>query len=105
MSLLVKSGRKWVKVSRSDSDFDNVESITMNDIAPGTYRLVVRADRPEPYSLAWMTAEEDVWTVPEYLCTIRHMPLFKAGRSRMGMPRLSRVDDRSFAAGLVGRVS
>src|SRR5438094_7661744 len=56
-------------------------------------------------AIAWMTAEEDVWTVPEYLCTIRHTPLFKAGRSRMGMPRLSRVDDRSFAAGLVGRVS
>src|SRR5258706_11095733 len=59
MSLLVKSGRKWVKVSRSDSDFDNVESITMNDIAPGTYRLAVRGDRPEPYSLAWMTSEQD----------------------------------------------
>src|SRR5216117_4337455 len=31
-------------------------------------------------AIAWMTAEEDVWTVPEYLCTIRHTPLFKAGR-------------------------
>jgi hypothetical protein len=59
MSLSVKSGRKWVKVSRSDSDFDNVESITLNDIAPGTYRLSVRGDRQEAYSLAWMTSEQD----------------------------------------------
>ena len=59
MSLLVKSGRKWVKVSRSDSDFDNIESITMGDIAPGTYRLAVRGDRAEAYSLAWMTSQQD----------------------------------------------
>jgi hypothetical protein len=25
--------------------------------------------------IAWMTAEEDVWPVPEYLCTITHTPL------------------------------
>src|SRR5271165_7636466 len=25
--------------------------------------------------MAWMTAEEDVWPVPEYLCTISHTPL------------------------------
>jgi len=59
MSLLVKSGRRWVKVSRSDSNFDNVESITLNDIAPGTYRLSVRGNRAEPYSLAWLTSEVD----------------------------------------------
>ena len=50
-------------------------------------------------AIAWMTAEKDVWTVPEYLCTIRHTPLLRAGLAA----RLSRVDDRLFAAGLVGR--
>ena len=47
----------------------------------------------------WMTAEEDVWEVPEYLCTISHTPLLR----RSLIPRLGRVDGRLFAAGLVGR--
>jgi hypothetical protein len=50
-------------------------------------------------SIHWMTAEQDVWTVPEYLVTIRHTPLLRAGLAS----RLSSVDDRLFAAGLVGR--
>jgi hypothetical protein len=50
-------------------------------------------------SIHWMTAEEDVWAVPEYLTTIAHTPLL-APRI---VARLSRVDDRLFAAGLVGR--
>jgi hypothetical protein len=49
--------------------------------------------------MAWMTAEEDVWPVPEYLCTISHTPLLPARVVR----HLSRVDRRLFAAGLVGR--
>jgi len=52
-------------------------------------------------SIGWMTAEEDVWAVPEYLCTIAHTPLL----AKPLIPRLSRVDDRLFAAGLVGLVS
>jgi hypothetical protein len=46
----------------------------------------------------WMTAEEDVWFVPEYLTTIGHTDLLSRPLS------LGRVDDRLFAAGLVGRV-
>jgi hypothetical protein len=49
-------------------------------------------------SIHWMTAEEDVWAVPEYLTTIAHTPLLPPRR----VPRLGRVDDRLFAAGLVG---
>jgi hypothetical protein len=52
-------------------------------------------------SMGWMTAEEDVWEVPEYLCTIRHTPLL----AKPLISRLGRVDDRLFAAGLVGLVS
>ena len=49
-------------------------------------------------SIHWMTAEEDVWAIPEYLMTIRHTPLVAPRAVR----RLGRVDDRLFAAGLVG---
>ena len=48
----------------------------------------------------WMTAEEDVWCVPERLIAARHYPLFpdKVARS------LPRLDRRSFEAGLHGTV-
>jgi hypothetical protein len=52
-------------------------------------------------SIHWMTAEEDVWAVPEYLTTIAHTPLLGPRLAE----RLGRVDERLFAAGLVGRVS
>ena len=46
----------------------------------------------------WMTAEEDVWCVPELLIAARHYPLFpdKVGRA------LPRLDRRSFEAGMHG---
>jgi hypothetical protein len=47
----------------------------------------------------WMTAEEDVWEVPEYLTTIHHTRLLRGNTAA----HLSKVDDRLFAAGLVGR--
>jgi hypothetical protein len=50
-------------------------------------------------AMGWMTSDEDIWEVPEYLTTISHTPLLGAGL----IPRLGRVDDRLFAAGLVGR--
>jgi hypothetical protein len=49
--------------------------------------------------IGWMTAEADVWAIPEYLCTIAHTPVLA---QRPGM-RLGRVDDRLFHAGLLGR--
>jgi hypothetical protein len=49
-------------------------------------------------AINWMTSEEDVWAIPEYLCEIAHSPLLAPALSR----RLGRVDDRLFAAGLVG---
>jgi len=51
-------------------------------------------------SIHWMTSEEDVWAIPEYLTTIGHTPLLAPRLAG----RLGRVDDRLFAAGLVGRV-
>ena len=51
--------------------------------------------------IEWMTTEEDVWTVPEYLCTISHTPLLTACVIR----RLGRVDARLFAAALMGHAT
>jgi hypothetical protein len=50
-------------------------------------------------AIGWMTAEEDVWAVPEYLTTISHTPVMAPGI----VPHLSRVDARLFAAALLGR--
>jgi hypothetical protein len=49
-------------------------------------------------SRGWMTAEDDIWYVPEYLCVIGHQPVLPAPM----VARLGRVDDRLYAAGLVG---
>ncbi|MGO9317069.1 MAG: hypothetical protein ACLPXT_11300 [Terracidiphilus sp.] len=50
--------------------------------------------------IGWMTAEEDLWAISEYLEKIPHVELLgKNGAVR----RLARVDDRLFAAGLAGR--
>jgi hypothetical protein len=48
----------------------------------------------------WMTAEEDVWCVPELLIAARHFPLFPDKVARA----LPRLDRRSFEAGLHGTV-
>ena len=46
----------------------------------------------------WMTSEEDVWCVPEYLIAARHYPLFP-DKVACALPRLDR---RSFEAGMHG---
>lgn len=50
--------------------------------------------------LRWMTAEEDLWAIPDALAEIPHRPLFP----KKVLRTLARVDARSFEAGLVGRV-
>ena len=62
-----------------------------------TYSGAVKLTRFD--AIHWMTAEEDVWAIPEYLTTIRHTPLLRPGLAN----KLGKVDDRLFAAGLVGR--
>lgn len=49
----------------------------------------------------WMTAEDDLWDIPEYLVGVRHFPLVTTAEVR----RLTTVDARMFTAGLVGRQS
>ncbi len=49
--------------------------------------------------LDWMTTDQPLWFVAEYLFTIRHFPLLKPQMAK----RLHRLDDRSFRAGCLGR--
>jgi hypothetical protein len=51
--------------------------------------------------IGWMTAEEDVWAIPEYLCVIPHFSILTP-RMRRG---LAKMDRRSYTAGMVGMVS
>ena len=50
-------------------------------------------------AIHWMTSGEDLWIIPEYLCTIAHTPVAPPSV----LARLSRVDARLFRAGLVDR--
>src|SRR5580700_1294892 len=47
----------------------------------------------------WMTTDQPLWFIAEYLFTIRHHPLLSPGMAK----RLHRLDDRSFRAGCLGR--
>jgi len=47
----------------------------------------------------WMTTDQHLWFIAEYLFTIRHHPLLRPGMAK----RLHRLDDRSFRAGTLGR--
>jgi len=49
-------------------------------------------------SIGWMTAEEDVWAIPEYLCEIRHYDILTRSMER----GLARMDTRLYKAGMLG---
>jgi hypothetical protein len=48
-------------------------------------------------SINWMTSEEPLWAIPEYLCEIKHTSILN------GVSRRMRMDERLYKAGLVGR--
>jgi hypothetical protein len=50
--------------------------------------------------IGWMTAEDDLWAISDYLCSLRHQPLI----TRAMIRRLRPVDKRLFEAGLLGLV-
>jgi hypothetical protein len=60
------------------------------------YSRPVNLARFDP--IGWITSEEDVWAIPEYLTSIAHTDLLTPAMIR----RLSRMDRRLFDAGLVG---
>jgi hypothetical protein len=49
--------------------------------------------------LGWMSSEEDVWYIPEYLTGIPHIRLFTPAQLR----RITPMDPLLYAAGMVGR--
>ena len=63
-----------------------------------SYSAAVNLERLD--SLGWMSAEEDVWCVPELLIAARHYPLLPDRVAR----ELPRLDRRSFEAGMHGRI-
>jgi hypothetical protein len=48
--------------------------------------------------IGWMTSEENVWAIPQYLCEIPHRPVVTAAQIR----GLTRMDRRLFDAGRLG---
>src|SRR6266568_1531469 len=61
-----------------------------------SYSRPVNLRRFDP--IHWMTAEEDLWAIPEYLVGISHSRLLTPAVER----RLNRMDARLMAAGKVG---
>jgi hypothetical protein len=61
--------------------------------------------RPVPLArfdrIHWMTAEADVWEVPERLCEIPHRALLTVAQIRA----LNRMDSRLYEAGILGSVT
>lgn len=62
-----------------------------------TFSRPVNLVRFDP--LHWMTTDEPLWFVAEYLFTIHHYPLL----TRAMIKNLHRLDDRSFRAGCLDR--
>jgi len=60
------------------------------------YSRPVNLHQFDPYD--WMTSEDDVWVVPNYLCEVKHTPLFTAATLR----KIAPMDKRLFAAGRLG---
>lgn len=50
--------------------------------------------------IGWMTTDEDLWVISDYLFAIPHRPLLTPGAGR----RLGRVDERLYRAGMTGTV-
>ena len=50
--------------------------------------------------MGWMTAERDVWEIPNHLCDIPHTKLLTSSMER----RLAKMDERLYKAGRVGGV-
>ena len=49
---------------------------------------------------SWMTSEEDVWVVPNYLCDLKHTQILTPAMIR----KIAPMDERLYAAGRLGGV-
>ena len=50
-------------------------------------------------NLDWMTSEDPIWFIPNYLCEIHHFKLLRPGMVR----NLHRVDERLFQGETLGK--
>lgn len=112
---LFRRGRLWGAVTKSNYSglrFREPVYRTLRELAMSYFEHYYNAAREKtlrtysrPVSLRrfdridWMTAEADLWAVNDHLLGISHTPLLPKGAERW----LARVDDRLFAAGMVGR--
>jgi hypothetical protein len=60
------------------------------------YSRPVNLSQFDRYS--WMTSEEDVWIVPNYLCDLKHTPIV----SKATLKKVAPMDQRLYAAGRLG---
>ena len=109
-----RMGGRWGSVAKSDYSglrsrepvYKNIRELAMsyfehyfNPAGEKTLRGYSRPvnlrqfDRQE-----WMTSDEDVWVVPNYLCEIKHTPLVDQAMLR----RVAPMDRRLYAAGRLG---
>jgi hypothetical protein len=63
------------------------------------YSRPVSLTRFDP--IGWMTAERDVWEIPNHLCEIPHTPILTKPMERL----LARMDGRLYRAGRVGGIA
>lgn len=112
-----REGRRWGAIARSNySGLRYREPLyrSVRDLALSYFesyfnlrreKTLRRYSRPVDLSRfdarGWMTAEDDLWDIPQYLVGIRHYPLITKDQ----VERLGTVDGRMFQAGLVGRVT
>jgi hypothetical protein len=112
-----REGGRWGSVARSNYSglrFREPIHRTVRDLVTSYVESYFNLRRQKtlrrysrPVSLArfdrrgWMTAEEDLWYVPEYLVGVRHYRLLTPAQEK----KLGPVDRRMFEAGLVGRAT
>lgn len=79
LTLQRQSGSRWLLVSRSISEVDNLEELTLDNLPKGTYRLLVHGDKSAQYALAW-NADMNPPTAPaadeDFSSLLRWQPLF-----------------------------
>ncbi|MGD0578805.1 MAG: hypothetical protein ABSC08_07745 [Bryobacteraceae bacterium] len=110
-----KVGGCWGAIAKSnysglrfrDPIYRSLRELVMSYF-PHYYNLqgekTLRAYSTRPVNLArfdrrgWMTSEEPVWYIPEYLCEVAHTRLLSAAQIR----RLPQMDRRLFEAGRLG---
>ena len=95
-----RPGRKPFLIATSDSDYDNVESLTLHGLAAGDYRLHVSSSARTWYGVAWFGEADAAGSMPG---VIRSLDLSEGGAAP-DSPGFSQVPEPS-TAGLLALVA